>query len=107
MTEKRHELVFEGEMYNRLMEFKGVFDAVMEEETEFNFYLNVVLQVGLEKMYRDVIPEGMEWSTLLSLFSKHGEIVCELLSEIYADSGIEEVDEERERVKETLSRYIR
>ncbi len=95
----------EDKLYMDLKNFKNVFEAVVEKEIDFDNYVNLVLSLGLERMLRDAIPEGQEWTTLLAIFEKDSKYICDLVSEIYKESeGVSE--EERKGMKESVQRYI-
>jgi hypothetical protein len=100
------EVVLEDEIAQRLKDFKKIFDAIMEEELDFNDYVNVVISLGLDRMFRDAIPEGEEWRTLTAIFKEDSKYICDFVSEVYK-KGEEINEEKRKRMKEVIETYIR
>ena len=101
----KKKIVLGDETVKKLMSFKTVFDEIMEEETVFDDYVEVVLSEGLEKMLRDVIPEEHEWDTLRVAFEKDYKFISSVLVDILS-RGAEISEEERKRMRNKMSMYI-
>ena len=101
----KKKIVLGDETVKKLMSFKTVFDEIMEEETDFNDYVEVVLSEGIEKMLRDVIPEEHEWDTLRVAFEKDYKFISNVLVDILS-RGAEISEEEKKRMKNKMSMYI-
>ena len=93
------------DLNGRLEAFKKIYDQIMEEDHDFREYVTVVMMVGLDKMRRDVIPEGQEWTTIEIAFNMDFEFMCGLISDIWR-SGKEITEEQKNEVKDTIARYI-
>ena len=98
-------LKIDEENRKRLESFKKIYDQIINEEQDFDHYVNVVIDIGLDKMRRDVIPEGQEWTTIELAFNKDFDFMCSLISDIWK-GGKELPNEHKEAVKEKISRYI-
>ena len=57
------------EMYNRVLEFKSVLEAVIEETLDVDTCAEVILMRGLDSMVADLIGP-LDHSTLLSSFQQ-------------------------------------
>ena len=97
----------EEELMGRLEQFKRMVDVAMGDEMHMDEYLSLVLNFGMERMLRDLIPEGQEWEALKLLFAKHPKAVSDLVSAIYGSVDEEEKKKEiEEKIKESVGRYI-
>ena len=101
----KKKIVLGDETVKKLQSFKTVFDEIMEQETDFNDYVEVVLSEGLEKMLRDVIPEEHEWDTLRVAFEKDNRFISGVIVDILS-RGAEISQEERKRMRRKMSMYI-
>ena len=73
------EMVISDEMYTRLNESKQVFEAVIEEEIDFDTYVEVVLMQGLDSMLADILSP-LDSTTLLKSFQ---QLASEHPAEVY------------------------
>ena len=96
----------EKNVNEKLVNFKKIFDVVIEEEISFNDYANTVLSVGLDSMLRTMIPQGQEWATLQTAFENRYDIMCEIVAEMW-QKDVESEEEYKRRVKRAMGDYIR
>ena len=99
-------ICLDPENHTRLLNFKKIFDVIMEEELPFDEYVNVVISIGLENMLRSSIPPGAEMDTIQLLFKNKSEMVSEELMGIWK-SGSEETEIEKEEVRKRIYSYIK
>lgn len=64
-------LTISDEVYTRLVEFKRVFDTVMDEEISFDEYVETVLLISIDHMLADLMAP-LEHSTLVRSFQQLG-----------------------------------
>ena len=101
----KKEISLNDENYENLKNYKRIFEAIMEEEIEFNEYVNAVISIALDKMIRDAIPKEHEWGTIQSAFHENYEFMCKLVANIWK-KGKDVTDKEKLEVKEKISQYI-
>jgi len=100
-----HTIALDDTILQKLTQFKRIYDVIVDCEHDFDIFVNTVLTIGLDKMKRDVIPEDMEWTTIEVAFSKDHKFMCDLIAEILT-KGNEVTDEQKEKMKRTIERYI-
>ena len=100
MTEPT-QITLAEDLHANLTAFKPIFDTIIEEAYTFEEYANIVLSIGLDKMLRDAIPEGQEWSTLEVAFAKHYDLMCTIVNEIW-EQGAQVEAVEREAIKHKI-----
>lgn len=93
--------------YERVMQFKRVFDTIMEEETDVGDYLTTIVAVGLDAMLRDIIPQDREilWDTIKALNKRNPKFFADFLVDILTRSE-RRAEEVKKKVKEEALRYI-
>lgn len=83
--------------YNRILEFKQVVDTVLDEETEINTCIELVVNHGVDTMVSDLIRPLGE-ATIVKLFqglaSKHPEVVYGFISETMKQGSLSEQKEQ-------------
>ncbi len=99
------EISIDEEIIEKLHNFKKIFDDIMEEDTDFNKYIEIVISEGLEKMLRDIIPPEHEWDTIRAAFEEDNEFMSTLIRNILI-RGAQIDDEEKKLMKEKMSAYI-
>lgn len=92
-------------IHEKLKNFKFIFDEIMEEETDFDKYVNTVLSEGLEKMLRDIIPEEHEWDTIKAAFDEDFKFMSNLVKDIL-EKGAQIGENEKKEMKDKMSVYI-
>ena len=100
----------DDEVMARMQEFKKIFDIIMGEDAKSDDYASLLINFGLEKMLRDVVPEGQEWLTLNSMFVSRPDAVSEFISEVLENikkDKKEKMKEIEERMRKSVERYIR
>ena len=99
------EISLNDENLVKLESYKEIFEAIMEEEIEFNEYVNVIISIALDKMLRDAIPKEQEWTTIQWAFHENYEFMSKLVADIWK-KGKDVTDDEKQEVKEKIARYI-
>ena len=96
----------DDEGYERLMQFKRVFDVIMEEETDLEDYLTTIVAVGLETMLRDIIPQDRDvlWDTIRALNRRNPRIFADFLVDVLTRSE-KKAEEVKKKVMEEALRY--
>ena len=78
------------DMYNRIIAFKQVVEAVLEEPTDLNTCLELLLNRALECMLADIL-DGVDRDALLKSFqqlaSRHPTAVYQYVAEIWKSGG--------------------
>ncbi len=100
-----NELVLDDELLSKLQNFKKIYDIIVEEEQDFQLFVNTVTSIGLDKMTRDMIPEGQEWNIIEAAFNNNHEFMCDLVAEIWK-SGQDVTEEQKSQAKEEIAKYI-
>ena len=73
----------EAQLSERLAQFKQLAEAILEEEMSFNDYVALVIDLGLQKMIRDVTPdEEMLQSTLIKMSEVNPGFVAKFMSDV-------------------------
>ncbi len=67
------EITISEEMHTRVAEFKQVVEAVIEEEIDFDAYVEMILEQGIEAMV-DQLLGSLEQPTLLKMFQQLGSL---------------------------------
>lgn len=80
-----------GELYNKLINFKKIFDVVVEKKLDFDNYVNTVISIGLDKMLRDCIPKEQEWNTIRAMCKKDSNFVYDLIGEIWKNGNQKQI----------------
>jgi len=101
----KKEITLNDENLENLKNYKRIFEAIMEEEIEFNEYVNAVISIALDKMVRDAIPQEHEWATIQSAFHENYEFMSKLVADIWK-KGKDVTEKEKQEVKERISQYI-
>lgn len=65
------EITVSDKAYTRLVEFKSVFEAVMEETLDFDAYVESIMKMGIEAVMRALI-ESLDENALLKSFQQLG-----------------------------------
>ena len=95
----KKEITLNDENLENLKNYKRIFEAIMEEEIEFNEYVNAVISIALDKMVRDAIPQEHEWATIQSAFHENYEFMSKLVADIWK-KGKDVTEKEKQEVKE-------
>jgi len=66
-----HKVTISDKSHARLVEFKRVFDTVMDEEMSFDEYVETVLLISIDHMLADLMAP-LEHSTLVRSFQQLG-----------------------------------
>ncbi|KXA92154.1 hypothetical protein AKJ64_03880 [candidate division MSBL1 archaeon SCGC-AAA259E17] len=96
------EVELDDELYERLEVFKKIYDTVVEEEADFEEFVNCVVSFGLDKMLRDAIPEGEEWTTIQGMFKDNPEYITDFVSDVWKE--LKEGQEAKERTREEIEK---
>lgn len=93
--------------YRMLINFKKVYDAVIETESDFNDYIRDVIREGLDKMLTDLPPKNVNilLRTIQAMFRENPEFVCNFIVQILK-KGSNISKEEEDRIKEIRGHYI-
>ena len=93
--------------YRMIINFKKVYDAVIEAESDFNDYMREVIREGLDKMLTDLPPKNVNilLKTLQAMFRENPEFVCNFIVQILK-KGSNISQEEEARIKEIRGHYI-
>ena len=94
------------EVDEKLQQFKRVFDTVVEEEIDYNDYVNTVISIGMDSMLRTMIPSDQEWVILQTAFDNHHEMMCKLIADMW-QKDIQSIEDTRKRVRKDMENYIR
>ena len=108
MTEMKEIVVrVDEEEYRMIINFKKVYDAVVETESDFNDYMRDVIKEGLDKMLSDLPPKNVNilLKTLQAMFRENPEFVCNFIVQILK-KGSNISKEEEDRIKEIRGHYI-
>ncbi|MEM4647564.1 MAG: hypothetical protein QXQ03_04210, partial [Candidatus Nezhaarchaeales archaeon] len=72
------------EEYRMIINFKKVYDTVIEVESDFNDYMREVIREGLDKMLSDLPPKNVNilLKTLQAMFRENPEFVCNFIVQI-------------------------
>lgn len=91
-----------------LKAFKAVFDGTMEEKTNDQTYVSVVVSEGLKKMLSDVTGQdpNILADTMRLLFEGHPQSVVDFVLEMHK-SGKEIAEERAKEARATWGAYIR
>lgn len=91
--------------YDRLMEFKRVFDHLMEQETAMNNYLSLIIEAGMDNMLEHVMPKDTDvlWSTLKELNKEDPEFFSNFILKTLDKSS----DNKKVELKDKIDYYIR
>jgi hypothetical protein len=65
------EITVSDKAYTRLVEFKSVFEAVMEETLDFDAYVESIMTMGIDAVMRALI-ESLDQNALLKSFQQLG-----------------------------------
>ncbi|HDD60767.1 hypothetical protein B6U83_03525 [Thermoplasmatales archaeon ex4484_36] len=97
----------DDEGYERLIQFKRVFDVIMEEESDLQEYVATIVAVGLETMLKDIIPQDREvlWDTIRALNRRNPHIFADFLVDVLTRSE-KKAEEVKKKVKGEALRYI-
>ncbi|RLF05385.1 MAG: hypothetical protein DRJ60_05665 [Thermoprotei archaeon] len=95
------------EEYRMIINFKKVYDAVIEAESDFNDYMRDVIREGLDKMLTDLPPKNVNvlLRTLQAMFRENPEFVCNFIVQVLK-KGSNISQEEEVRIKEIRGHYI-
>lgn len=98
------EIVVSDNLEEKLDAFKKIVDTVLDEETEQNDYLIIVLSEGLKALLKTVIPQDNEvlWKTIENMANKNPRFV----SNFVADTIKQGEDIKKEELKEEIQSYI-
>lgn len=96
------EIAVPDELYNRLVEFKQVVEAVIDEEMGFDDFAALTLSQGIKSMLNDLLG-NLDQTTLLVSFQQLGEQysmqVYKYITEVMNAGG---TIQERERMRRQL-----
>lgn len=95
----------DDECYKRLMEFKKVFDHLMERETTDNNYFNLMLEAGIDNMLEHVMPEDSD--VLLSTLKEINKEDPEFFSNFILKTLDKSSDDKKIKLKDKIDYYIR
>lgn len=91
------EVTISEDMYDRITAFKQVVEAVLEEPTDLNTCVELLLNRALECMLADIL-DGVDRETLLKSFqqlaSQHPTAVYQYVTEIWKGGGGEVIKQE-------------
>lgn len=102
---KKGTVTLEPGLEAKLKKFKQIFDTIMEEDLDFNDYVNTVLSIGLDSMVRTVIPEGSEWDMIQTAFENRFEDMCDIVSEMWR-KDVQNEKEFKKRIRKGIEGYI-
>jgi len=93
--------------YERIVSFKRVFDAIMEEETSLNDYFTTILAVGYDSMLSDVMPQEREIlvEMLKAINRKDPQFFTDFMVNMLKRSE-ERAEKLKEKVRSETVRYI-
>ena len=93
--------------YERIVSFKRVFDAIMEEETSLNDYFTTILAVGYDSMLSDVMPQEREIlvEMLKAINRKDPQFFTDFMVDMLKRSE-ERAEKLKEKVRSETVRYI-
>jgi hypothetical protein len=84
------EVTISEDMYDRIMAFKQVVEVVLEEPTDLNTCVELLLNRALECMLADIL-DGVDRETLLKSFqqlaSQHPTAIYQYVAEIWRGGG--------------------
>jgi len=91
--------------YDRLMEFKRVFDHLMERETTMNNYLSLIIEAGMDNMLEHVMPKDTDvlWSTLKELNKEDPEFFSNFILKTIDKTS----EDQKVEIKDKIDYYIR
>ncbi|RLF09654.1 MAG: hypothetical protein DRJ68_04105 [Thermoprotei archaeon] len=97
----------DNEEYRMIMNFKKVYDTVVEYESDFNEYMRDVIREGLNKMLTDLPPKNVSvlLKTIQAMFRENPEFVCNFIVQVLK-KGSNISQEEEQRIKEIRGHYI-
>ncbi len=95
------EIRISDKTHKKLVTFRKVIDAVLEEKlTNDNEYVELVIDIGLERMLQDPLPkEEMLLKTMVAMFRENPEYVCDFIART-----LEKGEEEKRKTKEVWDR---
>ncbi len=91
--------------HERLMEFKKVFDHLMEQETSMDNYIALIIEAGMDNMLEHVMPKDTDllWSTLKELNKEDPEFFSNFILKT-----IDKTSEDKKiEIKDKINYYIR
>jgi hypothetical protein len=103
---KKAVIELEKEVEEKLIQFKRIFDVVVEEDINFEEYTNTVISIGLDSMLRTVIPEGQEWPMIQTAFENKYDIMCKLLADMWKED-VRDVENSKKKIRKGIEEYIR
>lgn len=97
----------DDEDYERVMQFKRVFDTIMEEETDVGDYIITIIAVGLDAMLKDIIPQDRDilWDTIKAINKRDPKFFADFLVDVLTRSE-RKAEEVKKKVREETLRYI-
>ena len=100
------EIEFNDKDFKRISSFKKIYDTILEEEVDFQEYISIVIDIGIEQMLKDIIPqdEKVLWNTIMKINREYPELFSEFAVKILSkDTDV--TQQVKEKMKERLS-YI-
>jgi hypothetical protein len=95
------QITLSKELHKKLTHFKKIFDVVMGKKVSWNEYANTVVSIGLNQMFRDSVPIGQEWNTILAMFKIDSEFTCNAIAKFWKGKATKETKQLKEKIKLT------
>jgi hypothetical protein len=97
------EIEVSADLNKKLEAFKKIVDTVLEEKTEQNGYLNMIISKGLEALLKMVISQDTEvlWSTIEKMLDENPKFVCDFVADMIKQGG----EIKREEIKEKIQLF--
>ena len=98
------EIVVSDNLKKKLDAFRRIVDIVLEEETEKNVYLIILLSEGLKTILKTVIPQDNEtlWKTIENMSNENPNFVSNFVVDTLKHGEIIK----REELKKVIQNYI-
>ncbi|MCL4326251.1 MAG: hypothetical protein M1481_05465 [Candidatus Thermoplasmatota archaeon] len=93
------------ETEDMLNDFKPLFEAIMEKKFSNDSYVNTIIQLGIQKLFREIIPSDDEWEVIELIFKKNRKFLCSLVTEVFINSETKD-NMKRKEIKTAIQKYI-
>jgi len=97
------------ELASKIRAFKKVIDAVMSEELEEESgYVESILQIGLERMFQDVLPkeEPIALRAFIQMFNLNPEFICKFIAESMKKGEAIQAQQAKKEWSQTLEQFV-
>ncbi|MFQ6051405.1 MAG: hypothetical protein ACE5K4_06890 [Candidatus Hydrothermarchaeota archaeon] len=100
------EVEISDEIYKRVESFKKIIDTVLGEEFEsVEEYVELILEIGMERMLQDVLPEEeMLQKTMTVMLRDNPDYLTDFVARTLKEGAL--IRKKEEEIKERWEKYI-